>query len=191
MAARQLPDPELLRKLLRYELETGKLYWLPRTPDMFASHPTYSIEIACRVWNARFSGREAFITKHTHGYLYGRIVHETHLAHRVIWAIHTGKRDFQHIDHLNGVKTDNRIINLRCVDQSVNMRNAKLRKDNVSGIVGVRLIRNPKTGTQRWLARIYVNGRTIALGSFVSKSRAIDARRDAEKRFGFGPNHGT
>lgn len=40
MATRQLPDAELLRKLLRYDPETGKLYWLPRSQDDFVDHPT-------------------------------------------------------------------------------------------------------------------------------------------------------
>lgn len=45
--------------------------------------------------------------------------------------------DGMEIDHINGIKHDNRIENLRCVDRFVNCKNAAMRTDNKTGVTGV------------------------------------------------------
>jgi len=52
--ARDLPTPERLRQLLRYEPETGLLFWLARPREMFSTQRAFS------TWNARFAGQQAF-----------------------------------------------------------------------------------------------------------------------------------
>lgn len=189
MAARQLPDAELLRKLLRYEPDTGKLYWRERTPDLFANPKRYSRETACKTWNTKNAGKEAFRVP-MKGYLMGSLLGDTYLAHRVAWAIHTGTTDFDHIDHMNGNRSDNRIVNLRCIGRLGNMKNVRQRIDCISGETGVRLHVDKRWGRPRWAARIQVNGRRMYLGSFETKEEAVAARRAASTRYGFGPNHG-
>jgi len=66
MANHQLPSPDILRQLLSYDPETGKLMWLKRPADMFPSG-----RIAAS-WNARLAGKEAF-TATTGGYFVGGI----------------------------------------------------------------------------------------------------------------------
>jgi uncharacterized protein (DUF433 family) len=46
-------------------------------------------------------------------------------AHRIAWVLHYGGWPDNVIDHINGVKTDNRIENLRDVPQSVNAKEAR------------------------------------------------------------------
>jgi hypothetical protein len=58
MAKRVLPDQETLLKLLRYEPETGKLFWRPRTPDMFPEGEK-SAKHNCNVWNSNNAGKPA------------------------------------------------------------------------------------------------------------------------------------
>ena len=56
---------------------------------------------------------------------YVRFYHKNRqfMAHRVAWALHYNKWPEQTIDHINRDGTDNRIVNLRDVTQSVNNKN--------------------------------------------------------------------
>ncbi|ATE85740.1 HNH homing endonuclease [Shigella phage Sf12] len=72
------------------------------------------------------------------GYVRTKVGHKMTFAHRVIWEMHNGEiTKGMEIDHLNGIKHDNRIENLRCVDRLVNCKNAAMRKDNKTGQTGV------------------------------------------------------
>ena len=72
----------------------------------------------------------------SHGYLAFDFRGEKYLVHRVIYALHFGDTP-NIIDHINRVKDDNRIENLRESNKSLNGLNKGLRKDNKSGVSGV------------------------------------------------------
>lgn len=55
----------------------------------------------------------------------------------------------------------------------------KLRSTNISGVTGVRY--DPKRN--RWLARLFLDGRYVLNRSFYHKSDAIEARHEAELKF--------
>ena len=178
-------DPELLRKLLRYEPETGKLFWLPRTPDLF--HDTTDrrgVNWCCQAWNGKNAGREAF-TANSAGYRMGAVFGRNYGAHRVAWALTSGSWP-KMIDHINGDRSDNRLANLRSVSRLENQRNMKRGSDNKSGQTGV----GWDSSRDRWVAAIGVGGRTDHIGRFDKKADAIAARKQAERDFGFHPNHG-
>lgn len=181
---KSLPSPELLRKLLRYEPDTGKLFWRERTPDMFVSE-CRDAQNSCSAWNSKFSNKEAF-TSICRGYKSGAIFGKNYRAHRVIWAIFYGKWPKGQIDHINGLRSDNRIENLRDVTNEENHKNMKIRSDNSSGVMGVFFYKSRK----KWEAYIKADGRKKHLGYFASIDEAIDARRDAEKEYGYHENHG-
>ena len=135
MTAKNLPSPDLLRKLLRYDPDSGKLYWRERTPDMFTDGQ-YSAERCCLAWNSKCADKEAF-TAFRNGYHFGAIFDCLYYAHRVIWAICHGKWPTAQIDHINGDRHDNKIKNLRSVSNAENMRNRKTSEVNTTGVMGV------------------------------------------------------
>ncbi len=175
-------DLELLRAVLGYDAETGALVWKERTADLFIEPPE-AVTAKARKWNARFAGKPAF-TARAEGYRRGRVLGVGLLAHRVAWAIHHGCWSEEQIDHINGIRDDNRIANLREVRDGENGRNAKRHRDNRSGATGVRRI------GERWGASLTYCGRYYHLGTFDTKEAAIAVRKVAERRFGFHPNHG-
>lgn len=90
------------------------------------------------------------------------------------------------IDHINGVKSDNRISNLRDVPHDENQRNRCAPKCNSSGVVGV--CRDKETG--KWQSYISRDGERFNLGRFNDSDAAVAARKSAERLYGFHENHG-
>lgn len=166
-------------EVLTYDPATGELRWKPRPEDTFATPR------AARAWNARFAGKRAG----TVGRSGRRQVYwngGTHLEHRVIWRLVTGEWPKAEIDHINGVCGDNRWENLREVSHAENMRNQKQRTDNTSGRVGVCFDRERRL----WAAWVGLRGRAKFLGRFATKGEAVAARREAERKHEYHPNHG-
>lgn len=186
MARAAYIDVDILRQILKYEPETGKLFWLERPAELFADTGSGGATGAASRWNGRNAGKEALVQKARGGYLSGTIFWRPRFAHQVAWALHYGEWPMNPIDHINGDRADNRIANLRCVSYTDNARNQRIPKNNTSGVMGVRFY----TPLGRWLATIGVGGRKIHLGYFDNKESAIAARKEAETRYGFHPNHG-
>ena len=176
--------PAELRKLLRCNPETGKLYWRKRTFEIF-SEGNQGAESNCARWNARYADKEAF-TAPLRKYRYGRIFRKTYSAHRVIWAMTYGEWPPEQIDHINGIGSDNRIVNLRAVNNAENCKNQTTPKNNTSGVMGV----SWHKVTKKWAVQLSVKGKRKTLGYFTEKSEAATARKDAEVKHGYHPNHG-
>lgn len=100
---------------------------------------------------------------------------ERHRAHRVAWLLFYGKWPEGLIDHCNGVRSDNRISNLRMATHQQNMANRKTHTNNRSGAKGVTW----NDARRRWIATIQVSGTVHYLGSFKDKSEASRAYTDA------------
>lgn len=177
-------SPELLKKLLRYEPETGKLFWLKRTSDMFESGKLPA-QHRCNIWNSKYAGKEAFCID-GNGYITGKIFNTYLKAHRVAWALFYGEFPNEQIDHIDGNRANNKISNLRAVSQAENSKNAKLTDANTSGVVGVWWYKR----REKWCAEIMCNYKKIHLGYFNEFQEAVAARKNAEKKYGFHPNHG-
>ena len=97
-------------------------------------------------------------------------------AHRLAWLYVYGAFPKGEIDHINGIKDDNRIANLRVATRSLNEQNKKPSKVNTSGTKGVDFIK----ASGRWRARITIDSKEILLGSFAQLSDAVNARKNAE-----------
>lgn len=168
-----------LDALLRYNSESGGLVWLERPRELFPAERHW------KRWNTKFAGRPAF-TALAAGYLQGRIFNRSYFAHRVAWALVYGEWPSGDVDHINGTRDDNRLVNLRAVPHVDNCRNQKQRSTNTSGVNGV----NWDARCHKWRADITIDGVSRNLGRFTNKSDAIAARKNADREHGFHKNHG-
>ena len=101
-----------------------------------------------------------------------------YLAHRVAWFIHTGGWPVNQIDHINGNRSDNRIANLRDVDNKTNMHNQKKpQKGNKSGFLGVFW----NAQRNNWTARICLNKKRKYLGGYSTASESHFAYLEAKR----------
>lgn len=176
MAKKPLPTQAQLRQLLRYEPETGRLFWRERGPEMFMDKGNGRIP-NMNTWNKRYAGKQAFTAKTAAGYLVGRVDDVIHYAHRIIWKMETGS-DPNLIDHENRDRSDNRFTNLRDVTPEQNLWNLPARADSISGMTGVK-----RSGSgKRWIAQIIQGGKHFPLGTHDCFGVALRARREAELR---------
>ena len=83
------------------------------------------------------------------------------------------------IDHINRNKLDNKKINLRCVGQSVNTYNNRMKSTNTSGVTGVVWVKRKN----KWGANIGHQNKLYNLGHFTDKQDAINVRKEAELKF--------
>ena len=103
-------------------------------------------------------------------------------ASRLIWLYMTGvypPRNLD-IDHINGVRDDNRWENLRLATRRQNLQNKRLGTKNVSGFKGVSRVLRKKSDV--WEARIVTGGKQIRLGKFGSPALAHAAYVEAAKK---------
>lgn len=147
--------------------------------------PVFSYDPETGVLTRRSTGKPVG-TDNGHGYLLVSFKGRKLQAHRIAWVLVHGNWPSGQIDHINGIRSDNRLTNLRDVTASQNQRNATLRKDNTSGRIGVHF--DKMSG--KWEARIRLKDRRINLGRFDAIEDAVAARAAAEREHGFHPNHG-
>lgn len=107
--------------------------------------------------------------KKPNGYVSIKIFGDPYQAHRVAWMHVNGRWPMNEIDHINGVRDDNRIENLREATTAENCQNRKTRSDNRSGFTGVRKHQG------RYRADIKINGSYKFIGSYETPERAHDA----------------
>lgn len=161
---------EELQRLFEYDSVIGCLRWLvapDRKPTFRGKRPGYQGSGGYQWIKTRYMDTEVRFSEH-----------------QAVWALLRGYWPTE-IDHINGNPQDNKIENLREVDRSTNLRNAKKRSNNISGVTGVCW----DTRTKKWRASI----RTTydkSLGYYNDFEDAVAARRIAETQYGYHENHG-
>lgn len=112
-------------------------------------------------WNA---GDIAGSLNSVHGYRYLHVCGKKYLEHRLVWLYVYGSFPDCQIDHINRVRSDNRIENLRLAhkNESDNLQNSSIRTDNKSGYIGVSFHQSRK----KWQAFIQYNKKMKWLGYF-------------------------
>ena len=172
-------DVSVLHDLLVYDSCSGRFWWKHRPISFFKTDGMY------RSWNTRYAFTEAFTSESSDGYKQGHCLGKLVKAHRVAFAMAHGFWPFE-VDHLNGDRHDNRAVNLRECNSTINGQNMGLSPRNSSGTTGVSFFKRDR----RWMAYIRANGKRVHLGSFATKDEAVIAREEANKIYGFHPLHG-
>ena len=121
------------------------------------------------------------------GYLRIKVDGKLYLAHRLAWLYVHGKFPDAEIDHINGIRLDNKIINLRDVSKNENLINKRIYANSSSGITGV----NWHKQHRKWSVVISINGERKHLGLFHDINLAKLCRQEASKKYGFHINHGN
>lgn len=168
-----------LKERLHYNHETGVFTWKTRPIEHFKGLRSFN------GWNTRCAGKVAGGEDRCG---YQRIIVDStrYQSHRLAWLYVHGEFPASQIDHINGKRDDNRLVNLRSVSQQENLKNQKKRTDNKSGFVGVHW----NKGCKKWMAYINSGGKRENLGLYNDINLAITARAEAEPRHGFHKNHG-
>jgi hypothetical protein len=185
---RKTPQPpvEQLRDMLEYDPANGTLRWRV-VPLKYFQSTGYSAERKCAAWNGKYAGKVALAHRDKPGsYAYGDVFGTKVYAHRAILAMEHGVWPEADVDHINGDRTDNRLINLRPVSRQVNAMNRSIYSRNRSGVMGVYWDRS----RSQWAAEIFVNGVKQHIGRFERLEDAKRARAEREVLLGYHPNHG-
>ena len=144
---------------------------------------TYDPLTGTFIWRNPAKYRLAYTGKiagslHTHGYIKISIDSISYPAHRLAWLYTHGAFPTDCIDHINGIRSDNRLINLRAVDRKANAENRRAaRIGHATGFLGV--VWRPRNG--KYEARISVNKQYMYLGLFSTPEAAHEAYISAKR----------
>ncbi len=140
-----------IEHLLSYDKDTGVVQWLVDRQSTRAG--------------------DAAGWTNTHGYLCVSINNKEYRLHRIAWYLANGSFPSKTIDHINGIKTDNRLCNLRDVSQRVNNTNKSFHRSG--RLVGAWMA---KDRTRKvWRSAIGVSGKRKFLGGYETEREAHDA----------------
>ena len=158
---------EYIRSLFDYDPSTGTLTWRERPKEHFQS---------TRLWRrhlTRWRGKEAGYIDKSNGYRRVDIDGVGYRAHRVAWLHYHGELPASFIDHANGVRNDNRISNLRCVNRSQSNMNRSMWSKKKIKAKGVYFDRG------KFLVSITANRQVHRIGWFDTIEEASEAYQKA------------
>lgn len=144
-----------LRAELEYDPNTGIVVWRKDQPLTAIKAGALAGHLSSGYYRLGFRGRK-------------------YQLHRVIWALHYGTYPGSIIDHINGDKLDNRIVNLRLASAQQNSWNQRVSKNNTTGFKGV-----TKRESGGYSACIRVNKNRLSLGTFKTAEQAAIAYNKA------------
>ena len=141
-----------LKEILHYNPDTGIFIWIK--PNSF---------------RMKIGDEAGWLTKKE--YMRVTIKYKCYLLHRLAWLYMFGNFPKNLLDHINGVRNENRICNLREASESQNIFNSKPRKDNATGFKGVYFDKNKS----KYHARCQINKKGHSLGYFETAELANEA----------------
>lgn len=166
MANQDLLSQQELKNRVTYDPDSGNFVWRTSSGTVKAGYRSKSLD--------------------TSGYFQIQILGKRYLHHRLAFLYMTGQFPLEEVDHINGIRTDNRWLNLRLVSRLENRKNVRMLDSNTSGHVGVRWLED----RGKWRAYIKSDRKQKMLGYFDHLSDALAARAAAERERGFHENHG-
>ena len=148
-----MSENEITQDLLRehFEYRDGHLFWIK---------PGHGVSV----------GRQ-FGSYDRHGYRSGGLKGKRYLEHRLVWLYHHGTWPKEHIDHINSIRDDNRIENLREVTTQQNNFNRKSAKGSSSKHKGVCWYKPSK----KWVAHYRHKGKKHHVGLYATELEAAIA----------------
>lgn len=161
---------ELIAKVLKYDALSGTLIWISNL------HSKRVVP----------NSRAGSLVKST-GYRNISLFCRTYLEHQLIWFICNGVWPKGQIDHINQIRDDNRIVNLRDVSKADNARNRSRNPNSKLGEHGIWF----NMRTNKYVAEITLNGKKVYQKSFDDIDVAINERRIKSLELGFHTNHGS
>ena len=153
------PALSALRSMFRYDPDTGDIFWAAPGKGKIKKKPAGTQEL---------SGYKGIVIN-------GRRIR----AHIIAWALYYNKWPDSQLDHINGIRSDNRILNLREATNSQNGKNLKIKSNNKSGFTGVTYDKINK----KWRATIKIDGKQKNLGRYLDIEDAVFARKKAEIKY--------
>lgn len=148
--------PKRAREVLSYDQDTGIFRW-KKTLNNRGPAGALAGYVSC-------------------GYLSIRIDTVSYRAHRLAWLIVYGRWPDGEIDHINQIKLDNRLSNLRDCSSGINKRNKPVQSNNKLGLKGV------SRDGKKFRATIHHNKKQMYLGSYPSPEEANRVFLEAENR---------
>ncbi|EHL80566.1 HNH endonuclease signature motif containing protein [Citrobacter portucalensis] len=148
-------EQSLLKESVSYDEKTGIFRWIAKRQNVVAG---------------RIAGH-----KDSLGYIRITISGKNYLAHRLAWLYVHGYMPEKEIDHINRIRNDNRITNLREATSQLNSLNTGMYKNNTSGSKGIYFNKRAK----KWQAQILIDGKREYLGLYDDVKRADIAFRIA------------
>ena len=148
---------EIAQELLKehFEYRDGHLWWIK---------PRQRVKVG-----------QQFGTYHRDGYRHGMLKGKVYKEHRLIWLYHCGAWPKEYVDHINGVRDDNRIENLREATVQQNQFNRKSLVGATSQYKGVCWYKQSK----KWLVKYRYKGKRYHVGYYETETEAAEAYRKA------------
>lgn len=157
-----------------FEYKDGRLYW--RYKEVKTKQD--------KIFNSSYAGKRAGGLA-VNGYISIRVNKRLYTEHRLVWAYFNGYFPNETIDHVNHIRNDNRIENLREIPKKMQMYNTKLSKNNTSGHNGISWCKRDR----RWIVKVMVNYKGFHR-SCMTLEEAIKTRDELYSLHGFHENHG-
>ena len=110
-------------------------------------------------------------TRQSNGYRFFIVKGRKYLAHRLAFLLTHGRYPSGVIDHVNGIRSDNRIVNLRDVTQGENTKNSHIRLERKRKFSGYTYDAKQK----KWKAEARIKGKRYSLGRFKTELEAHEA----------------
>lgn len=158
-----LPSYNTINEYFQYDESTGNLIWKIKRKRANVGQVAGHID--------------------SYGYIVIGINKQVYKAHRIVWFIKMKEWPSSQLDHINNIKTDNRIENLRLATPRQNKQNTPIHKNNTSGVKGV----SWSSALKKWKASIRIENNRIHIGYFETVKEAevelIAKRKKLHKDF--------